>query len=116
MNRKSNPSAETTTRLSKRIFWSYHVDTWEASSQTQVQYCAENQLNKHTFAYWKSKLDRESSLSPLVPVTVQTDEKQKTSFLHSGIVLSFNDRLRIQLENGFNQNTLERVIDLLEAR
>ena len=99
---------------SKKTFWEHHLDNWQKSGLSQVQYCQQNQLNKHTFAYWKAKLEKKPVLPPLLPVTVQPDTKQDFPFLHSGIVLSFNERLSIQLENGFNSDTLSRLIDLLE--
>ncbi len=52
----------TNTRQSKQAFWNHHIDTWYKSGLTQVQYCLENQLNKHTFTYWKSKLEKQRKL------------------------------------------------------
>jgi hypothetical protein len=115
MSRETQAS-EISTRQAKRDYWSHHIDTWQISGLTQVQYCRENQLNKCTFAYWKSKLEKHPSLPSLLPVTVRTESNREASFLHSGIVLSFNDRLSIRLENGFNGDTLSRLIDLLERR
>lgn len=115
MNSDTQP-VKTSTRQSKKAYWRHHVDAWQQSDLTQVEYCRENQLNKHTFAYWKSKLEKQSALPPLLPVSVRSDGKSEASFLHSGIVLSFSDQLSIQLENGFNGDTLLRLIDLLERR
>ena len=109
-------STEAKTRQSKKNYWSHHLDSWRTSGLSQVQYCQENQLNKHTFTYWKAKLEKKQLLSPLLPVSVKPDAKQDFPFLHSGIILSFNDRLSIQLENGFNRDTLSRLMDLLEQR
>jgi len=109
-------SSETKTRQSKKEYWSHHLDSWQKSGLSQVQYCQQNQLNKHTFTYWKGKMEKKHILPPLLPVTVKPDTKQDFPFLHSGIVLAFNDHLSIRLENGFNSDTLARLIDLLERR
>ena len=107
---------EANTKNGKQAYWKSHLETWKASGLSQAQYCQKHQLKTQSFTYWKSKLEKQCTLPPLLPVTVRTDIKQKTSFLHSGIVLSFNDRIKIQLENGFNSDTLSRLIDLLERR
>ena len=109
-------AAKTNTRQSKRTSWSRHINTWQKSGLTQVQYCLKNQLNKHTFTYWKSKLTKQPSLPSFLPVTLRPDIRQDSSSLHSGLVLSFNDRFSIELENGFNSDTLLKLIHLLENR
>jgi hypothetical protein len=50
MNPETQPKV-TSTRPSKRAYWSHHVDRWQISGLTQVQYCQENQLNQHTFRW-----------------------------------------------------------------
>ncbi len=83
-NDKIKP-VEKTTRQSKRACWRHHLDAWQESGLTQVEYCLQNQLNKHTFTYWKAKLRKQSSLPPLLPVSVRPDSRQNPYFLHSGI-------------------------------
>ena len=115
MNSETQP-IETNKRQSKQAYWNHQISQWQESGLSQVQYCRDNQLNKHTFIYWKSKFERQQSLHPLLPVTVRQDGRSLSASNHSGIVLSFNDRIHIQLEADFNPNTLSRLIDLLEAR
>jgi hypothetical protein len=115
MNSESQ-AAKANTRQSKRTSWSRHINSWQKSGLTQVQYCLKHQLNKNTFACWKSRLAKQSPLTSLVPVTIRSDIRQDSSSLHSGLVLSFNDRFSIELENGFNSDTLLKLIHLLENR
>lgn len=103
-------------RQSKQAYWRDQVSQWQESGLSQVQYCQNNHLNKHTFIYWKTKFERQQSKLSLLPVTVRANHRDLSSSNHSGIVLSFNDRIRVQLEADFNPNTLSRLIDLLEAR
>jgi hypothetical protein len=107
---------DTSTRKTKRVYWRHHIDEWNKSGITQVQYCQENQLNKHNFIYWKSKLEKRNTFPPLLPVTVRPDVKRPRSSFPSGIALSFNDRFSVQLEVGFNCDTLSRLIDMLETQ
>jgi len=115
MNSKTQ-ATKANTRQSKRTSWSHHINAWQKSGLTQVQYCLKHQLNKHTFTYWKSKLTKQPPLPSLIPVTLRPDIRQNSSSLHSGIALSFNDRFSIELENGFNNDTLLKLIHLLENR
>ena len=101
---------------SRRDYWNRHIENWSKSGLTQVQYCTENNLNKHTFTYWKSKLNKQKIFRPFLPVSIKPDTPADISSFPSGISLSFDDRYRIQLEVSFNGDTLLKLIDLLEAR
>lgn len=106
----------TETVQSRQTYWSQHIENCNRSGLTQVQYCRDNDLNKHTFAYWKSKLNRQSIFRPLLPVSIRPDRKQEISSFPSGISLSFDDRFKVQLEVGFKSDTLQKLIDLLQVR
>jgi len=60
-------------RHSKREFWSRHIENQSNSDLTQVEYCRQNNLNRHTFSYWKSKLSRKEVFRPLLPVSISSD-------------------------------------------
>lgn len=103
-------------KKSKQEYWSQHVENWRSSGLSQIQYCKNQQLKLPTFQYRKSKLNRFSLSRPLLPVTVKSTIASTTSSFPSGVSLSYNDQFNIQLEIGFNQDTLRGVFDLLESR
>ena len=105
-----------TPRAAKREFWEQHIEDWKSSGLSQIQYCRDQNLKLPTFQYWKSKLDRLSLSRPLIPVTVKSTITSTTSSFPSGVSLSFKDRFHIQLEVGFNPDTLHSILDLLESR
>ena len=115
MNRE-NQHAGSNTRQSRSEFWSRHIEKWNNSGLTQVEYCRLNDLNRFTFNYWKSKRNKEETFRPLLPVSVRPDTSSKTASFPSGISLSFGDRFDVRLDVGFNGDTLSRLIDVLEAR
>ena len=39
----------------KRRFWKRHIDDWQASDLSQVEYCRQHHLIVHRFTYWKQK-------------------------------------------------------------
>lgn len=115
MNNESKQK-ETNSRQSKQAYWSDQITKWQASGLSQVQYCRDNQLNKYTFLYWKTKFEKQQPILPLLPVSIRPDSRSLSVSKHTGIQLTFNGLLRIQLEADFDPNTLSRLIDLLEAR
>lgn len=105
-----------TPRKCRQEYWHRHVENWKSSNLSQTQYCKNQQLKLPTFQYWKSKLDRLSLSQPLIPVTVSSTISSETTSFPSGVSVAVNDRFSIQLEIGFNQDTLLGVLDLLESR
>ena len=107
---------EPTSRASKQIYWKQHIENWKSSGLSQIQYCRDHNLKVPTFQYWKSKLDRLTLPTPLIPITVKSAVTSSTSTFPSGVSLSFKDRFEIHLEVGFNLDTLHSILDLLESR
>ena len=114
MNREQQ--ANSNIRRSRSEFWHRHIENWSSSDLTQVEYCRQNALNRHTFAYWKSKLNKKEAVRPFLPVSIQPETSPSNSSFPSGISLSFKDRFDVRLEVGFNCDTLSRLIDVLETR
>ena len=108
--------ANSTTRQSRSEYWSQHIENWSNSDLTQVEYCRQNELNRHTFNYWKSKLNRKETFRPFLPVSIQPESTSDKQSFPSGISLSFDKRFDVRLEIGFNCDTLSRLIDILETR
>lgn len=55
----------------KRSYWLKHIEAQKESDLTQDAYCAQHQLKKGTFGYWKTQLAPKASSSRLLPVTIQ---------------------------------------------
>ena len=102
-------------RQANREFWRKHVESWEKSGLTQAQYCRQNDLNHHMFGYHRSKKNERNDFRPFLPVSVTPGKTRPEASFPSGVSLSFDDRFNVQLEVGFNSDTLRRVIDLLGA-
>ena len=116
MNRAQQTDSSSNPRQSKTEFWNRHIENWRNSDLTQVEYCRQNELNRHTFGYWKSKLNKKQVFKPFLPVSIQPEASPNNSSFPSGISLSVGDRFDVRLEVGFNCDTLSRLIDVLETR
>ena len=58
------------TQEEKRGYWQNHIEAQNESGLTQKTYCAQHQLKKGTFGYWKTQLVSKASSSRLLPVTL----------------------------------------------
>jgi hypothetical protein len=45
-------------RSDKPQFWQAHINAWKASGLSQAQYCQQQEIQFHTFAYWRTRLNR----------------------------------------------------------
>jgi len=99
----------------KRRHWKHHVQAWQKSSLSQVEYCRRQNIVPHRFTYWKKKLEppRTSELS-FVPVPLAP--------IHSSHVLSqpkplviVADRYRIEVDGDFSSDTLTKLLQTLRG-
>ena len=118
MNRSQQ--AECNTKRSGREFWRQHIETCAQSNLTQAEYCRKNNLSRYAFGYWKTKLNKEKAFRPLLPVSIKPGITPASSSFNnhypSGVSISYDHRIDVQLEVGFHSDTLLRLIDLLETR
>lgn len=99
---------------SKRTYWQQQIDNWKVSGQTQVSFCADKNLNKNTFAYWRKRLTEipeqsETSIG-FLPVQIQQPESRD-----SFIELIIRDDFKIRISDDFSEAVLKRLIRFLQT-
>ncbi len=97
-------------REGKQQRWGDHILTWRKSGLTQAEYCRRNQLSTKSFTYWKSKTRRPDPPMKLVPVPVRPVIKDRES---AALVLVLENRYRVEVGDGFNPATFEKVVQVL---
>ncbi len=97
-------------RERKQQYWGDHLLTWRKSGLTQAEYCRRNQLSTKCFTYWKSKTRRPDPPMKLVPVSVRPVAAGPGS---AKLVVVFKDRYRVEVGDGFNPATFEKVVQVL---
>lgn len=121
-----------TTKTQK--FWHQHVQDWLNSGLLPAHYCVQYGLNPKTFSRWKLKIhgpapkpvkeppkfSHPKSPVPLVAIPIKESNSpndpvkvSSTMNLSSGINLHF-DGQRIELDIGFDKETLLRLLATLE--
>jgi hypothetical protein len=61
--------AQTLSKASKPLtkrgrFWKTHVEQWQASNLTQVQYCKDQGISLCAFRWWRRRLARPGEIQP----------------------------------------------------
>ena len=97
----------------KRIYWEEMVSRWETSGLSQIEFCRQNDLNRHRFNYWKRRIKKCTMSIPLVQLGGLSSLSEKYFSEAAKLGLSINGRFRIEICDGFNPVTLEQLIRTL---
>ncbi len=95
-------------QLTKRQrYWQRHIEQWSQSGLSQAAYCRERNLKIKSFTYFKSRLKKKNL--PVQFVQVPVEPVRVPYFLKLNIGSSF----QIDIPDGFSQNTLTQVLQVL---
>ncbi|MBC2705481.1 IS66 family insertion sequence element accessory protein TnpB [Desulfobacula sp.] len=94
-------------RTKKQKYWQRHIEKWSQSGLSQTAYCREYKLKTKSFTYFKSRLKKKNL--PVQFVQVPVEPVRAPSFLKLNIGSSF----QIDIPDGFSQNTLTQVLQVL---
>ncbi len=53
-----------TPKEEKRARWASHIEQWNASGQSQSDYCRQHQLKLHQLVYWKQVFNTQHKVKP----------------------------------------------------
>jgi hypothetical protein len=93
----------------KRAYWQQHIDQWQQSGLSQIEYCRRNQIKKYQWGYWKKRLTAPQSPAMLVPVTIPSQSATCLRVIVDG-------HIAIEVPTGFDPVTLTKVIACLTRR
>lgn len=110
-------------RDSRQEVWARRIEAWRASGQTQAGYCRRESLKRDQFVYWKRRLD-ELTAGKKGPAAIEVVEvaPQRPAMMRaaagwpmpSGIAIE-GFGWRVGLAADFDEDTLRRVLGVLEA-
>ena len=96
-------------------YWQEQVTAWKANGLKQMQYCREHRLSKHAFVYWKLKLlGKDPVPAALVPVRAHQLRQMRHEDGSAQIQLVVGGRYRVEIRPGFNAQTLQEILGVLE--
>jgi len=91
----------------KQRYWQRYIELWSQSELSQAAYCREHKLKIKSFTYFKSRLKKKNL--PVQFVQVPIEHVRVPSCLKLNIGSSF----QIDIPDGFSQNTLTQVLQVL---
>jgi hypothetical protein len=102
--------------------WRRRIDAWQQSGLSQKAFCGQNHLALSTFTLWRQRLNKPAKL-PSRPASACI-EIVPVPRVHAAVVVPpspvivvvVGGRYRIELADGFHRDTLQQVLQVLEAR
>ena len=99
----------------KAEYWRGQIALWQQSGESQVQFCRRRGLSRDQFCYWKSRLSPgPGNGAAIVAVPVGTAALESAEGARIGIQVA-EGRYWVEVPEGFGQQTLRRVLEVLEA-
>ena len=95
-------------RTKKQKYWQHHIETWSQSGLSQAAYCREYNLKIKSFTYFKLRLKKNL---PVQFVQVPVEPVRVPSFVKLNVGSSF----QIEIPDGFSQDTLTQVLQVLRG-
>jgi len=100
----------------KHKFWQPHIEAWEHSGATQSDYCMERELSIKRFGYWKRKLcSKNPEGVSFVPVSIKRAYPVSVNG-GASLRLVIGNGYGVDIGDGFNPDTLKRLLDTLGQR
>jgi hypothetical protein len=100
-------------------FWEKVIKSWEASGISQSAFCRKTGLNVKTLNRWNLKL-KHKKLTPKSRITfvqLPLPKQSKQEFSGEGdLQLYVNGQYRITVANGFGEETLVRLLKVLNNK
>jgi hypothetical protein len=97
----------------KRRLWQGRLDEWKASGLTQAGYCRLHNLDTRNFQYWKKKIEPKSCASATL---IEVPAGILSQWTSNQLCLVVDRRYRIEIPQGFDANTLQQLIGVLDRR
>ena len=99
----------------KRSYWKQHVESWQKTGITQVEYCRQHNLKHDQLVYWKKRFlntDTDVSFVPLkladlLGIPAQPDR--------TSLSLVVNNYFKIETRAGFDAQLLRQLIFALRG-
>ncbi len=98
--------------------WQAHLAAQAKSGLSRSEYCRRQQISYHAFTYWRKKLHKTAGNNvALVPITLQTEPCRGAGYGSAAdLTLVLPGNMSITVGDNFSGATLNRLLNLLEAR
>jgi len=98
----------------RQAYWEKQVERWQASEMSMHAWCKKQGISDKTLGNWRRKLQRQKEVQNQVPSGWQ--EVKRTTYDRSAamsIKLEVNEKIKIELKQGFDPKLLMDVVRVL---
>ena len=99
----------------KRSYWKQHIDSWQQTGLTQVEYCRQHNLKHHQLVYWKKRFLKTETNVSFVPLKLEDLLEIPARQDQSSLTLVINNQLKIEIRAGFDAQLLRQLIFALRG-
>jgi hypothetical protein len=92
----------------KRSVWKAHVERWESSNQSVVQWCREQDLPYKTFLYWRKQFAKKPVVDRASFLELSSESTE------SGVSIDYNG-MCIHITKAFDPKTLLDCLQTLKG-
>ena len=99
----------------KRSYWKQHIDAWQETGLTQVEYCRQHNLKHHQLVYWKKRFLKTEADVSFVPIKLEDLLDIPAPSESASLSLVVNNHFKIEIRPGFDVQLLRQLIFALRG-
>ncbi len=99
----------------KRTYWKQHIDSWQETGLTQVEYCRQHNLKHHQLVYWKKRFIKTETSVSFVPLKLENLLEMPARQDQASLTLVINNQFNIEIRAGFDAQLLRQLIFALRG-
>ena len=99
----------------KRTYWKQHIDSWQETGLTQVEYCRQHNLKHHQLVYWKKRFLKTETDVSFVPLKLEDLLDIPAQPDRTSLSLVVNNYFKIEIRAGFDAQLLRQLIFALRG-
>ena len=96
-------------------YWLKHVQQWQVSGTTQIQYCKDLGLSLHSFRWWRRRLSHvaqdPAKPTPFTEIPVRMLGEPASSYVYE---VTLPNRKQLRLQEHFDPDAVASLLLLLE--
>ena len=99
----------------KRSYWRQHIDSWQQTGLTQVEYCRQHNLKHHQLVYWKKRYSNTQTEVSFVPLRFEDLLDIPAQSDRAALCLLIDNHFKVEIRDGFEPQLLRQVVAALRG-
>lgn len=103
-------------RLSPELskFWKKHIDAWNSSGLSQIDYCRQKNLSRTRFTYWKLKFEKQNLPQTFIEVSPKTVQHALPVKSINSITIRSASGFSVDVPQHFSSESLKQILSVLK--